>query len=335
MSNLTQAISEVTTPKPSRLARKLKPVSAPVVSDNPKEELRKLVNMHKRWTNTAKALVQMSTDRKNRETGESILCTVPQDVRLDLAGERALNAKGKLGGCAKRLQDECKSLETRMLQQLRQIPIYNEFLSHVYGVGPIAAAYLVAMVKIEKSVKPSQLWRYCGNACGPDGKREYRVAGGGPKEAGGTGTYNDELKCRIWQFMTAALKNASKKTAGRPNGTTTKYLRRWNEASLFRRTNGREKGAHDAGRRKATDLFLEDLYVIWRTLEGLPVWPDLYSVRRGFHHGGKTCVNEGRVLTLAEAWETVGPRDWIEGRAAEQPLVWKNAPVEEMEEFDE
>jgi hypothetical protein len=320
---ITDAIHQAV-PKPPtklRLVRTKRPCDPPVHAD-PRAELRRLVGMHKRWTRTATSWAQSVRDRKLHETGETIACTVPQHVRDDI--ERA----------AKSLHKEASTLESAMLAQLRQVPIYKVFLSKVYGIGPVVAAYLCAMIRIERATKPSNLNRYCGNACDPKtGKRELRD--GGPKYdpqgnlTGATGTYNDELKMRIYQGMTAMQKNCAKTTADKPNGTTSKYLDRWVNAIHTEVTTRPEmggKGAFHKGRRKATDLFLEDLYVIWRTLEGLPVWPDLYSVKRGIYHGGKPCVNEGRVLTTEEAFEIVGD---FTAKASSVKLSFKGAPVEE------
>jgi len=343
-------MNNVIAPVPSKVAKevgKRRPVE-PVELDNPKDELHRLVRLHKRWTRTYLGWLQSVTDKNHYEpNGEKtvIKCTVPETHRHDLT--RVANG----------LKAEAKGLETAMLVQLEQLPIYEHFLSKVWGFGPVVSSYIASMVQIERCVKPSQLWRYCGNACDPrTGGREIRS--GAPKykpdgtQGDGTGTYNDELKMRIWQGMIAMRKNAVKfsvcdahkemrpskasveaKAEFRaltmkcaecmktriPYGTETKYTKRWLDAVYSRSTmpqkyrmdpNGNQilrngkpipVNAEQAGRRKATDLVLEDLYIVWRTLAGLPVWPDLYSVRRGFYHGGKPCVNEGRVLTLEEA----------------------------------
>lgn len=316
--NIVETIEQVTTPTPSKLARKIgkrKPAAPVEHPEDPVKELRLLVGLHKRWVQTARMWTQSVSDRKFTQpdgTVRTIKCTLPDAIR------------GDIGEVAKRLNAEAKSLESAMTRQLRQIPIYNEFLSKVWGFGPVCCSYLVSMIRIDRCVKPSQLNRYCGNACDPKtGKRELRS--GAPRYSAegefspeATGTYNDELKMRIWQGMSAMYKNGAKKSEARPHGTTTKYLDRWINAVHARKTMGRALGANNAGRRKATDLFLEDLYMVWRTLEGLPVWPDLYSVRRGFFHGGKPCVNEGRPLTLAEAWHSIGD---VGPRAALAPIA--------------
>lgn len=59
---------------------------------------------------------------------------------------------------------------------------------------------------------------------------------------------------------------------------------------------------------KSADLLALDLYVMWRTLEGLPVWPTyLEGVVRGAEHKtGNLIPNVPRVLTLEEARSMVG-----------------------------
>ena len=67
-------------------------------------------------------------------------------------------------------------------------------------------------------------------------------------------------------------------------------------------------GEADAkGRRKATDLFLWDYYVMARTLAGLTIRPDKYSAVRGRFHNGAEAVDARYTLTLDEAKAIVFP----------------------------
>lgn len=304
---ISTAIEHMVPPAQTKLAKRLrgKPKAALAVHTDPRDELRRLVREHSHITRLAVAFENSSSDRTNKETGEKILCTLPEEV------------KGDIKRAAKALRQYATTLKPAMTKELRKVPIFEHFLSKVWGItgenGGTVAAYLCASVRIERCVKPSQLVRYCGNAVDPKtGKREIRS--GGPKYApdgsqtGATGTYNDALKSMIWQGFVSMRKSAAKKSASRPHGTTTKYLDRWLNAKHYAMTaKGKTKGQADStGRRKATDLFLEDLYVVWRTLEGLPVWPDLYSARRGFRHGGAPCINEGVLMTLEQALVAVG-----------------------------
>jgi hypothetical protein len=333
---LTEAYKQLVKPKRTKLAKKAgaQDPTEPVASEDPRAELRRLVDMHRRFTNTARQLEQMRKDIRWRD-GTVKPCILPEHTKQDLED------------CGKQIKGEAGSLEKAMLVQLRKQPIYIHFLSKVYGIGPVVAAYIVAMVKIDKCPNVSNLIRYCGNACGPDGKRETRTKGSAPKAIGGTGTYNPLMRTVVWQGMTAGFKNSYKFTCctkhdeARPKkgasqavkteflhvchacracqatespfGTTNKYLRRWSEAWTGRLSEGRELGAFNAARRKATDLFLWDLYVVWRTLEGMTVRPDKFSVVRGRYHNGEEARDTLYTLTLEEALELVGQ---VEGTPA-------------------
>lgn len=276
-------------------------------SDDPREELKKLVRMHKGWTRKSVAILQMASDRKNHVTGEPILCDLPDDRRADFKGVHDA------------LKRDASNLETAMMKELRKIPIYTEFLSKVFGFGPVVCAYLVAEVDIRRSEKISGLRMYMGLAV---------VNGHLVRPATGQkNTYNKELRTRLYQAMGSMWKNAAKKTEKAPHGSTTKYLDVWrnykhrmlhsirydatkNTLSDFNDPDKLRKGAkaviHSTGWHKAADVFAEDLYIVWRTLEGLPVWPGYYAAKLGYSHGGKICVNAPKMMTLEEALATVG-----------------------------
>jgi hypothetical protein len=317
---LTDAIKQVVPLPVPRLAKKLgrkRPVEPPVHQD-PIQELRRLVRMHKRWVQTAQQWEASISDYKLRATGETLRCTVPEHVRADVRN------------CIGALRGEADAIVRQMGKLLRGIPLYDLFLSKVFGFGPIVSSYLITRVNPRRCTKVSQLVRYCGNANDPaTGKREIRH--GAPKygpdgtyDASATGTYNDELKMRLWQAMSAMYKCAAKAKV------TTKYLDRWVNVVHSRTTTERAKGAFHAGRRKATDLFLWDLYVMARTLAGLEVWPDKHAAETGFFHGGIPVWGAPRTLSIDEALAMVGDpgkhpgalpvasdEDLTEGEAAE------------------
>ena len=298
-----------TAPNPTKLAKRLgkRRAPEPVASDSPSIELRRIVHVHRTLLRDATAIDNMSSDRvwkkkdvDGNEVKETVPCRLPEHNKVDMQAT------------AEKLREEAKHLERAMLVQLRQIPVYVEFLSKVKGVGPVTAGYLAAMVRIDRSVKVSQLIRYCGFGTGRDGKSERRE--GAPKYApdgsvtDGTGTYNDELKIALVMCLKFMRMSCAKERA------TNRYLKRWDDAKHTALTipNARlgrvmrDGEADDKGRRKATDLFLWDLYVMWRTLEGLPVWPDKYAAMRGVMHGGAGCENVPMTLTLDEGREMVG-----------------------------
>jgi len=260
------------------------------VHDNPSDELRLLVDRHMSLTKTSVALDHMRRDRNvidptthKPKKGEKIKCKLPEDVR-DLLEANAKHAK-----------HEADLLQTPMRKQLRQLPIYEHFLSKVYGCGPVVAAYIAAEVDIHRAVKSSALRMFFGLAV-VNGRLIRRTRGQ-------KNTYNSGLRTRIYQMFSAMMKN------GRRDNNTSKYLTIWDDyrhrAQCMAEPEKPAK-ALSKGRWKAADVFVEDLYTIWRTLEGLPVWPSYHAAKLGYEHGGRVCVNEPRVLTLDEALAVVG-----------------------------
>jgi hypothetical protein len=297
----TDAVHERSAPIPSPIAKKLgrkrvKATAAEPVSADRYAELRRLVGEHKRLAGT---IQRWESDIKSRTLNDgTVLPPVVRSLEGLADAQRAI----------KTLKADQKDLVKAMVAQLRGIPIYDAFLSKVYGIGGgVLAAYLVAMVRIEMCPNVSNLIRYCGNA--PDfttGKREIRRDS--PKAIGGSfGTFNSDLRRNNYLIMTTMRKCAAKPTAKAPHGVTTKYLDRWHAASFSRRTMGRAKGADAAGRMKATDLLLWDLYVMWRTIEGLDIRHDKFTVSRGHDHAGNAVDRDTPFrLTLSEAREIVG-----------------------------
>lgn len=290
----------------------------PPSSDDPREELRRLVMQHKALTKAAVALEHMCSDCTSRDTGETIACRLPRDIQVQgqtFADEVFRKAATKL--------------ETAMLRELRKIPIFQLYLSKLFGVksgGPIAA-YLVAEIDIRRSEKPSALRRFCGLAV-IDGRLERRTKG--QKNA-----FSSEMRTRLFQLFQTMWKN-------RRHDPENKYLKIWDDARhrieqserVFERgvdrkgewtgkiINGQGKTvsargfAHSYGWHKAADVFLEDLYIVWRAIEGLPVWPSYYAAKLGYEHGGKISVNAPKMLTVDEALAAVGMTESSEVSAA-------------------
>lgn len=288
-------------------------------SDDPREELRRLVMQHKALTKNAVALTNMVTDKKALQDivrdgvvvfkkGDAIKSRIPSDVQ-----EQAKTFAKEV------FAREADKIKGQMLRELRKIPVFQLFLSRVFGVGPVIAAYLVAEIDIRRSIKPSALRRFCGLAV-IDGRLERRQKGEKAK-------FSTEMRTRLYQAFTAMAKNAVL------HGKTTKYMEIW-EGARHRKLQmadaagkvvngqGREvsaKGyAYSYGWHKAADVLIEDLYVVWRAIEGLEVWPSYYAAKLGYEHGGKISVNAPKLLTVEEALATVDVAS-VEGRAYTWP----------------
>lgn len=287
---------------------------APIV--DPIAELRDLVQQHAALQKASVATSHMSSDRTARDTGEKIPCRLPLDARVQLQG------------VSKALSKSASGLELGMLRALREVPIWRVFLQNVYGLGPVCGAYLAVHVDIRRSEKPSQLKRYLGVA--PAGRLAVGDAARstGRLERATRGVrlgYNATMRTKLWNCSQAMLKNAA-----RPPRSTTKYLEIWAAHKLRLLHSDRVVGgrmaaspifsespqmvsalghAHSAGRWKAMSVLADDLYTVWRALEGLPVWPDWYAAKLGYAHGGDRIdvkAQGPRMLTLDEALALVG-----------------------------
>ena len=301
-SSAAEILNVDTTPEGplKKAARRIRKKPSLALVGDPREALRQLVGRHMALNKISVATGNAVCDRKLKN-GETSKCRLA-DVEKE---------EGK--AFAKVMSKHASALETEMLRQLRHVPIYTTLLKHVFGLGPVACAYLVAYVDIRKCEKPDQLIRYCGNACGRDGKRESLAS----EESKDGSHFNAALKSIIWQAMKAMFKNCygARVNEDEPNQTkTTKYVMIWQDYKHRAEHNGEltSRGAgfvDNKGRRKATDVLLEDVYTVWRALEGLPVWPDWYAAARGYKHGGEK-INVDRdgpqTLTVEEALALVG-----------------------------
>jgi hypothetical protein len=285
-------------------------------TDDPIAELRKVVKQHRAMTRSSVSIAGMSRDKKNLKTGGIIRCQLPLDVQAELQQT------------AKLVKTKASKLESVMIKELRKIPIYTQFLNKVYGVGPVVAAYLVTEIDIRRSIKSSALRRFCGLAV-INGRLERRTKG---VKLG----YSAELRTRLFQMFSAMFRN------GKGKGSTSKYLDVWMNAKhrkLQMAIDGKiDNGvrqvsangyAHSYGWHKAADIFIEDLYTVWRAMEGLEVWPSYYAAKLGYEHGGKISVNAPKFIGLQEALEMVGD---VSGR----PFIWpSNEKVEELDDMEE
>jgi hypothetical protein len=294
------------------IEKKLKKTPYVPSSDNPREELRRLVREHNALTKHAVAVNSMCADRTLKNNGKPIVLKspVPLDARILY--------KSFTDGTKR----EAKKLERSMLRELRKMPVYTSFLRHVFGCGPVVSAYLLAYVDFTRCLKPSHLRRFCGMAV-IDGRLERRS--GQPKTQGGTGTFCAELRTRLFQFAASMAKNSAAKPKSGIGPRTSKYIEIWRNDIHSLLTSPRLVAgkivpirpgdatavsapgfARSRGWHKAIDVFLEDLYMVGRSIAGLEIWPAWYAAQRGHVHGGKVCVDAPELLTLEQVLEQVG-----------------------------
>lgn len=174
-------------------------------------------------------------------------------------------------------------IEMAIKAEVEKFPIYTEFLSKVKGCGPSLSAILISSIDINKAVYASKMVQYAGlnpgmkrgkkkDADGNIIETDELVRGDKPTK-GYLLPYNAFLKTKLmgvlagcmlkansqyriyYDNMRERLSNSDKPVNGNPE-------RKWKD----------ETKAHInmASQRYMIKMFLQDLYGVWRQLEGLP-----------------------------------------------------------------
>jgi hypothetical protein len=173
---------------------------------------------------------------------------------------------------------------SRLGNVLKDFPIYNEFLVNVYGIGPAMAGVILSEINIHAAEYPSSLWKYAGLDVAGDGqgrsrRKEHLVestyidADGVEQKKNGI-SFNPFLKTKLVGVLGSSfIKQSAAKCQYRKIYDDYKH-RLENSPAHADKSKGHR---HNMAVRYAVKRFLADLYVAWRTLEGLPVANE-YSV---------------------------------------------------------
>ena len=177
-------------------------------------------------------------------------------------------------------RDQEQQIEKMLKKVLRRFPIYNEWLVGVKGVGEIAAGWIIAEYDIHKATTVSKLWQFTGlNPSEVQGKKRVELEDGGfdyvPSgemvrgdrlTPGHVAPFNQRLRTAMVGVLADGFIKAQAPYAMNfyyPYKARLEQEAGWDEES---------KGHRDrAAKRYMIKMFLLDLYVQWRTLEGLPV----------------------------------------------------------------
>jgi len=189
-----------------------------------------------------------------------------------------------------------QAIEKELKRLLKRFPIYNEWLSTVNGVGPIAAGWIIGEMDINIATTVSKMWAFCGlNPSMVPGKKriqldngEYDIVPSGDMVRGDRLTeghvspFNRKLRIALIGVMASSFIKAQ-------NDYAMSYYypykaRLEQEDSIVSEVPSRGKPAKDiawkdakkahrdrAAQRYMVKMFLRDLYVQWRTIAGLPV----------------------------------------------------------------
>jgi hypothetical protein len=200
--------------------------------------------------------------------------------------------------------------EKLLVKQLFTVPIYTQFLINVKGVGPMSAGWLIAEFNIYKAETVSKMWQFAG--CNPGYVQAQRIVkdrnGRSKLDAEGriVREYTDGWVCGDKQtqgfvspfnqrLRTALVGVLAKSFLMCKNDYALRYYypyktRLEQEENLINGKDIKWKDTtplhrHRAALRFMIKAFLRDLYVKWRTLEGLSVREPYQAEYLGHQHG--------------------------------------------------
>jgi len=193
-------------------------------------------------------------------------------------------------------REQEKDIETKLKKVLKRFPIYTEWLDGIKGVGTVAAAQIIGNIDIHKATTVSKIWQYCGlNPGMVVGKKRVENKDGSFKlvptnkmirgdklTTGFVAPFNKHMRTALCGVLADGFIKAQapyalthyypykERLAGseqiteeiRSAGAKPERLA-WKDAKPAHRDR--------AAKRKMIKHFLADLYVAWRTMEGLPV----------------------------------------------------------------
>ena len=150
-----------------------------------------------------------------------------------------------------------------IVKEVKKHPLWKHFLKDVKGCGEGIAAVIITEFDINKAPAVSNLWSFAGLAPGKDRKVKGKKC-----------PFNQFLRAKLCGVLGSSfLKCNSPYRLFYDNKKHRLESMDWGTASKNPTDPKRPKAGHQhkAATRYMVKMFLKDLYVAWRTLEGLPV----------------------------------------------------------------
>jgi hypothetical protein len=175
---------------------------------------------------------------------------------------------------------------------IHQHPLWKQFLEGVCGCGELMAMCILSKIDISKSKYPSSLWKYCGVDVAADGAgrsrkkdhlvmREYVNKAGEPDIKEGI-TFNPFVKTKLLGVLGPAFLKAKS-----PKYAPIYYEYKHRLESHPKYKDEKPGHRHNMAIRYMVKMFLIDLHIAWRTIEGLPVSKPYHEAKLGMVHREK------------------------------------------------
>jgi hypothetical protein len=180
-----------------------------------------------------------------------------------------------------------QTMEKEIAKLIHKHPLWIHFLRDVKGCGEMMCAVIVTQFDIHKAETVSKMWQFSGMNPGQvygkvwKGKDEKRhleptetMIRGDKKMKGFVCPFNSFLKAKLLGVLGSCfLRSGSPYRAYYDDMKHRLESKDWGTASKKPEDPARPKAGHQhkAANRYMVKCFIKDLYVAWRTLEGLPV----------------------------------------------------------------
>lgn len=164
-------------------------------------------------------------------------------------------------------------------------PLWKAFLKHVRGVGPLMAGVIITTLDPHKANFPSSFWKYAGLDVAPDGRgrgryqehlvpRKYKGRDGEEHETLGL-SFNPWLKSKLLGVLADSFIRSRSPYRTVYDDYKNRLLN--HPAHKDKRRIHIERMA----RRYMIKIFLKDLWIAWRELEGLPTHKPYHAEKLG------------------------------------------------------
>jgi hypothetical protein len=163
-----------------------------------------------------------------------------------------------------------------LVRQVHKMPLWKEFLSKVKGCGETMAAVIISEFDIEKAPTVSNLWSFAGLAPGKD----RRVKGE-------KSPFNGFLRSKLCGVLGPSFLKCKSPYSNYYYGMKMRLESKgWGMPSKNPTDPDRPCAGHQhkAANRYMVKMFLKDLYIAWRTMEGLLVRPPYQEEYLGKRH---------------------------------------------------
>ncbi len=231
-----------------------------------------------------------------------------------------------------------QAIRKYLQKKLLEYPVWTEYLVGLRGVGEVMGAVIISEYDIEIATTVSKLWQFTGlnpgvvrgkkNETATDGSRIIVVTDeyvrGDRLTKGFIAPFNRRLRTKIVGVLAGNLikqnphyyelyVNERMRLSHRDIATSGKTIEQYyvsGDGKIKWKPN--QGHIHAMARRKMIKIFLLDLYVAWRTIEGLPVRPPYQEEYLGHIHEGTKAESNTKEQSETASGEIPEKREWAE-----------------------